>query len=111
MSVVVWQAEVEDEADGPESKGDGNGDAGESGTVGYEVGGYDAVQGQVGELGAPEPEGNDIELLGALDYAGAEGPGRCRNATCGVISGFSTTYGRGVTDLRYRSLKRRRKRH
>ena len=44
LAVVVWEAEIEDEADGPEER-EGDCDAGEGGAVGYELGYYHAVEG------------------------------------------------------------------
>ena len=45
LAVVVWQAEIEDEADGPEEEREGDCDAGEGGAVGYELGCYHIVEG------------------------------------------------------------------
>ena len=47
LAIVVWEAEEEDEPYSPEDESDGEGDAGQGGAVGYEVGSDDAVEGEV----------------------------------------------------------------
>ena len=76
LTVVVWETKVNCEAEEPEEDGDWGGDGGEAGAVGDKGGGLDAGNGELGELAAPEPEDDDVDLLGALDYAGAKGPSR-----------------------------------
>lgn len=83
LAVVFWQAAVEGETDGEHQQRDADADwehharAGDGGLEGFGGG----VGGGFGEGGAPVPEGDDVDLLGALDDAGTVDPGCYRCAT------------------------------
>lgn len=75
LPVVGWEAEVEDQTDSPQEESDGDGDGGDGPTVRDEGVLYGLSEdGGVVDACAPVPEGGDVELLRALDDAGAEGP-------------------------------------
>ena len=118
LAVVVWQAEEEDDADSPHEQRDGHRDSCQGRPVGYERGSLYAGQGQCVEARTPEPQQDDVDLLRALDGAGAETPGRDGDAAfaaevegeeegaagggggveacCDILDPASTEFGGGV---------------
>ena len=81
LAVVVREAKEKNDANGPHEERDGDGDACKRGSVGDKSRGLYTVESECIEARAPEPEQDNIDLLCALDGAGAETPGCDRDAT------------------------------
>jgi hypothetical protein len=76
LAVVFGEADEEGGADGEHERREGDADGDYGGGAGDGGGGAGrGVLRGFGQFGAPVPEGDDVDLLRALDYAGAVDPG------------------------------------